>query len=216
VRRAIALLLLAANAATHAAEPDAQVFPIVNAGKLGARVESISFPPSLPKELTSGLTNRILARVSVLDARAVVEQRSVEIAVRYDLWDETFSIESTMNGAVVESRRLARVEDVDALLRALPLPKLFDTGTLPRERELVLRVEVLLNPISREKMRTIRRWVAQNSAIEIGESEGIPISNAIFNRIFDQYSEASDLAAVWRVQASSAAFRLGSPANEAR
>ena len=209
------MLLLAAQPA-FAADSPVKVVPTIVEGKLGARVEAIAFPPTLPKELTSGLTNRLFARVSVLDARTVIEQRAVEIALRYDLWDEKFSIDSTVDGTIVDAKRLVSVADVDALLRALPLPRLFETSSLRPDRELVLRVEVLLNPITREKMRTIRRWVARNSSLETGEANGMSTSNAIFNRIFDQYSEDSDVAAVWRVDASSAPFRPGNVANEGR
>jgi hypothetical protein len=209
------MLLLAAQPA-FAADSAVKVVPTIVDGKLGARVEAIAFPPTLPKELTSGLTNRLFARVSVLDERTVVEQRTVEIALRYDLWDEKFSIDSTVGGTVVDAKRLASVADVDALLGALPLPKLFEMAALRPDRELVLRVEVLLNPITREKMRTIRRWVARNSSLETGETNGMSTSNTIFNRIFDQYSDASDVAAVWRVDVSSPPFRLGNVANEGR
>jgi hypothetical protein len=94
------------------------------------------------------------------------------------------------------------------LLGALPLPRLFDAATLPGASDLTLRVEVLLNPIDREKMRMIRKWVAQNSTPEVGGDQGLSMSNAIFNRIFEQYADGSDVAAAWRVTVVSAPFRL--------
>jgi hypothetical protein len=212
VRRAIALLVLLANAGADAAE----VSVTLNEGKLGARIDAISYPATLPKELTSGLTNRFYARVSLLDAADIVDQRALEIAIRYDLWDQKFSIVSTMDGATVESRTLTSVADVNALLGALPLPKLFDAAKLPTTRELMLRVEVLLNPIGREKMRMLRKWVAQNSTPEVGGDQGISMSNSLFNRIFEQYTDGSDIAAVWRVAAESKPFRLDNLANERR
>jgi hypothetical protein len=212
VRRAFAFLLLLANAGVDAAEVAATFVD----GKLGARIDAIAFPATLPKELNSGLTNRIFARVSLLDAQVTVDQRAVEIAIRYDLWDQKFSVVNTMNGAIVESRQLASVAEVNALLGALPLPKLFDAASLPNARELVLRVEVLLNPIDREKMRMIRKWVAQSSTPEVGGGQGVSMSNSIFNRIFEQYADGSDIAAVWREAAESPPFRLDSLANERR
>jgi len=212
VRRVIALLLLLANAGVEAAEVSATL----SDGKLGTRVDAIAFPATLPKELASGLTNRLYVRVSLVDARVVINERAVEIAIRYDLWDERFSVVRSMNGATAESRTLASVADVTALLGALPLPGLFDLSTLPTTHELVLRVEVLLNPIDREKMRMIRKWVAQNSTPEIGGDQGASMSNSIFNRIFEQYADGSDVAAVWRVAAESRPFRLDKLANEKR
>ena len=76
--------------------------------------------------------------------------------------------------------------------------------------DLTLRVEVLLNPIDREKMQMIRKWVAQNSTPEVAGRQGISVSNAIFNRIFEQYADGSDVAAVWRTAVQSARFRVDS------
>jgi hypothetical protein len=212
MRRCIGLLFLAASASAPAAE----VFATSTDGKLGARVDAISFPMTLPKELVSGLTNRLYARVSLLDAGKIVGRRAVEIAIRYDLWEQKFSVVSTLDGAAVESRSFASRADIDAMLGALPLPRLFDTATLPATRELVMRVELLLNPIGREKMRMLRKWVAQNSTPEVGGDQGISMSNTLFNRIFEQYTDGSDIAAVWRVAAESKPFRLDNLANERR
>jgi hypothetical protein len=211
VRRLAALLLLLASIGADAAE----VIVTLQNGKLGARVDAIAFPGTLPKELGSGLTNRIYARVSVMDAQQILDRRAVEVAIRFDLWDEKFAVVSAMNGAT-EARLLENAKQVDSLLAALPLPGLFDAAALPATRELVLRVEVLLNPIDREKMRMIRKWVTQNSTPEIGGDEGISVSNGIFNRIFEQYAEDSDVAAVWRTAVDSKPFRLDGLVNETR
>jgi len=203
VRHAIALLVLLANVDVDAAE----VTATFTDGKLGARVDALPFPAGLPKELTSGLTNRLYARVSVADARATLGQKVVEIAVRYDLWDQTFSVVSTLDGNIADSRTLASLPEVNALLSALPLPRLFEVATLP-PTDLTLRVEVLLNPIDREKMQMIRKWVAQNSMPEVAGRQGITVSNAIFNRIFEQYADGSNVAAAWRAAVTSQPFRI--------
>ena len=77
-----------------------------------------------------------------------------------------------------------------------------------------MRVEVLLNPWTRE-MRMIRKWVAQNNMPEAGPT-GISMSNAIFNRILDQYADGSDIAAAWRADVASAPFRLDTLTHEGR
>jgi hypothetical protein len=151
-----------------------------------------------------------------MDAKETVSHRTIEIAIRYDLWDQVFSVVSTMDGAIVDSRSLGSMAEVNGLLAALPLPRLFDAATVPNTHDLVLRVEVLLNPIGREKMRTIRKWVAQNNTPEAGPNQGISMSNAIFNRILDQYADGSDIAAAWRADLASAPFRVDTLAHEGR
>ena len=211
MRRRIALLLLLASASAGAAEVTVTLVD----GKLGARIDAISYPSSLPKELTSGLTNRLYARVTLMDALEIVGQRSVEIAIRYDLWDQKYSVVSALDGAIVESRSVATSAEMNELLAALPLPGLFDLSTLSAH-SLVLRVDVLLNPIEREKMRMIRKWVAQNSAPDVNGDQGISVSNTIFNRIFEQYADGSDVAAAWRVAVTSNLFSIDSLKHEGR
>jgi hypothetical protein len=204
MRRVVAALLWMAAANASAAE----VTVTLSGEKLSARVDGLAFPASLSKDLTSGLTNRLYAQVSLADNRAAVGEKVVEVAIRYDLWDQTFSVVTAVNGATVESRTLASPDEVNALLAALPLPRIFDTATLPASGDFTLRIEVLLNPIDREKMRMIRKWVAQNSTPEAGPNQGISMSNALFNRIFEQYADGSNMAAAWRAAAESKPFRL--------
>ena len=168
-------------------------------------------PANLPKDLVSGLTNRLYARISLLDSGRVLEQRAMELALRYDLWDEKFSLVSTMNETVVESRTLANIAEAESMLAALSLPDLFDIGRLADKRDYLLRVELLLNPIDREKMRAIRKWVSQNTSPTV-VGDQMSASNAVFNRIFEQYAD-SDLAAAWRV-ALEETFRVESVTHE--
>jgi len=209
MRRALAVLVLLVAARVDAAE----VAIVRHEGKLGARVTAVAYPATLSRELMSGLTNRLYARITLVDSGKVLDQRAIEIALRYDLWDEKFSLVRTMNDAVIDSRSLIGRAEVDAMLAALALPDLFEVARLPGNRDLVLRVELLLNPIDREKMRAIRKWVAQNTAPAIGGDQGISASNAVFNRIFEQYAD-SDLAAAWRVTLESPVFRADAPKHE--
>lgn len=207
MRRALTLLLLVCTVGANAAD----VVVTRRDGKLGVRVIAVVYPANLSKDLVSGLTNRLYARISLLESGKVLEQRAVEIALRYDLWDEKFSLVSTMNETVVESRTLANIAEAESMLAALSLPALFDIGRLTDKRDYLLRVELLLNPIDREKMRAIRKWVSQNTSPSVAGDQ-MSASNAVFNRIFEQYAD-SDLAAAWRV-ALEEAFRVESVTHE--
>lgn len=207
MRRALTLLLLVCTLGANAAD----VVVTRRDGKLGVKVIAVAYPANLSKDLVSGLTNRLYARISLLDSGRVLEQRALEIALRYDLWDEKFSLVSTMNETVVESRTLANIAEAESMLAALSLPGLFDISRLTDRRDYLLRVELLLNPIDREKMRAIRKWVSQNTSPTVAGDQ-MSASNAVFNRIFEQYAD-SDLAAAWRV-ALEEAFRVESVTHE--
>jgi hypothetical protein len=203
VSRGIVLLLCLLGACARAAE----LSPVIQDGMLGVRVDGLIFPDTLTDELQSGLTNRLYLSVTLLDGGAAIRQHAAEIAIRYDLWDEVFLIARTVDNAAAESQRLDGPAEVRGLLSALRIPKVFGAAELPRGRELTLRVEVLLNPIRREKLRMIRQWVAENSTPDPGSDRGPTTSSAIFNRIFSQYADGSDIAAQWRAELTSPPFR---------
>src|SRR5262245_3006800 len=86
-------------------------------------------------------------------------------------------------------------------------------STVTRTSALVLKAEVLLNPIDRERMEAIRKWVEENTAPTTRGLNGTspagntsPSANAIFNRIFEQYAIGGDFAAVWKESLTSQSF----------
>jgi hypothetical protein len=210
VKRAFALFICLWSAAGVAAS----LSVTQSDGDIGVRVDALTYPESLPRELESGLTNRLYLRVTALDGAAQLQVSTVEIAIRYDLWEQTFIVTRTVDSAPAETLRVVGPAQMSAFLQSLHLPRIFAARILPPNRELTLRAELLLNPIGREKLRMIRKWVAENSAPTV--DQGISTSNTVFNRIFEQYADGSDLAAVWRVDLVSPPFRTAPQANERR
>lgn len=186
------------------------------ANDVGIRIDSLTWPADFAKELTSGLTNRLFVRVSLVENSTVLERHTAEVAIRYELWDETFIVSTRVDGREVDNRVQRDLAQAMAFLAALEIPRLFVATPLPKERDLVLRAELLLNPIGREKLRMLRKWVADNSTPEAGGEAASSANNALFNRIFEQYADGEQLAATWRVALESRAFRMTPPANERR
>lgn len=196
----------------------AQLTPSLESGQLSVLVESTALPDSLRKDLTSGLTNRILIRVTLASGAQIVQQRAVEIAVRYDLWDERFVTSIALDGTETQARDLQSVDEVQALLRQLRLPRLFATTGMTPTRLHTVTAEILLNPVDRERMEMIRKWVAENSIApaDIGGRNTGGLSLALFNRIFEQYATGADIAAIWRERITSRPFKLEDLAQESR
>lgn len=203
------LLAFVLCAPAFSAELAAKIEP----GGLGIRIVGLTYPADLPKDLTSGLTSRLYARVSLMaSGGALLERRTVEIAVRYELWDETWLVTTLVDGRVIETRVLRDLAQTQAFLAAPEIPRLF--GNAPSNRDLVLRAELLLNPIDREKLRMLRKWVADNSTPEAGGEAASSTSNALFNRIFEQYADGEQLAAKWHLSLDSRPFRVNARVDE--
>jgi len=195
----------------------AQLTPYAKDQGLGVIIKTIGLPETFPKDLVSGLTNKLLIRVSLISHSKLVEQTTAEISLKYDLWDETFTVTSTINGVVRDTRTYKTFLEVQALLTELRLPGLFTRADVPGADPVVMRAEILLNPIERERLAAIRKWIAQNSTYTPSDMDGFGSekglgsarSNTIFNRIFEQYSQGMDLVAAWKETVTSEPFKIG-------
>jgi hypothetical protein len=192
----------------------AELVPVREGDRLGANVTGLSLPDALRRDLRSGLTNRMLIRVELLAGNDVVDSRTVELAVKYDLWDENFRL--TFTPAQGPPRVLTTDNEVLALLKDVSLPRLFDLSRLVPGREHVLRCDLLLNPIEEERLAMVRKWVAQNSIPSIGSgvtaTHGTGTASAsygsdLFTRIFEQYAAGGGAVGVWTESLRSPPFR---------
>jgi len=196
-----------------------QLVPTLDEQGVGVSIEGSAWPATLTKDLISGLTNRILVRVRLFRGAEFVQQRAVEIGVRYDLWDERFAMTVTLDGIETEARVFQTTEEMLAALHDLSVHGVFASTKFAAGQPHTITTEVLLNPIDRERMEVIRKWVAENSGgpTDIGASTaGGGWGINVFNRIFEQYSKGADFAAVWRETAASRPFRLEDLSDETR
>ncbi len=194
----------------------AELVPTQSEEEVGVRIVAPDYPDALPRELQSGLTNRLYVRVTLRDGATALQHRTAEIAIRYDLWEQNFSVTRTVDSNLADNLKLGSLAEVNALLAGIELPRLFPLRSLPADRELILDAELMLNPIGRERLRMIRKWVAENSTPGLGAESGITPSSSLFNRIFEQYADGSDVAATWHLVLSSRPFRAAHLANERR
>jgi hypothetical protein len=196
----------------------AQLSPLLQEGELGVRLLGAGLPLSLRKDLVSGLTNRILIRVILLHGGQPSAQRLVGIAVKYDLWEETFDVHMTIDDVPLSSQTCRTVDEVISMLTSLTLSRLFSAQVLSSagSGKLTLVAEILFDPIEKARLEEIRKWVAENDRPippdPTSVSSGLPArpstSSRVFNRIFEQYAAGAAVAAAWKETVSSAPFRL--------
>jgi len=187
-----------------------QLTPTLDSGQLSVQIESTNWPSTLRKDLSSGLTNRILIRVSLARGSHIVQQRAVEIVIRYDLWDERFVMNVSLDGVAADARTIPNADEMQVALRKLRLPRLFAINGAAVMQTHTVTTEILLNPVDRERMEMIRKWVAENSITPAdigGPNSGGGLAVTIFNRIFEQYARGADIAAIWQETSTSRPFR---------
>jgi hypothetical protein len=205
------LILMLAPVGASAAE----LTPFVQEQRVGVAIEKMRAPPTLRKDLVSGLTNRVLIKIDLLHNGQSLNRKVVEVSIRYDLWEETFGVDTRIDNAVVSSRTYRQLDEVVSVLSNLKLPALFAPAP---GAQLVLTAEVLFNPVDKERMDEIRKWVTENSApalpdptnVRPGLSSPPPASNsrALFNKLFEQYAAGASVAAAWKDSGTSNRFTL--------
>jgi hypothetical protein len=213
MRRAGALLVLLALAARPAAP--AELTPLVGEHTLGVHIGGIAWPATLTKDLVSGLTNTLLIHAALFSDSRQLDQKTAVIAIKYDLWEETFALTVTVNGAVILARTEQMQPQIEAFLANLELPELFAASEVPKDGTATLRVEMLLNPIERERLEAIKKWVIENNISIPADTSGFSDkrvgnsrSNEVFNKIFEQYAQGADVAASWKESLSSKPFKI--------
>jgi hypothetical protein len=202
----LTFLLLAGVVPVGAAE----LIPVTEGNYVGAQLRGVRLPDTLRTDLVSGLTNRMLIRMTLAVEGQTMSQSLISIGIKYDLWEETFRMTVSVDDRELPARTFPRIEDVLSLLADLPLNAIFRSNDLQGGRTHTLLAEVLFDPIDRERMENIRRWVARNSALPTGGAQGASSvsspSAALFNAIFEQYATGADIASTSRDTATSAPF----------
>lgn len=218
----MALVLLLVFRPPHAIA--ARLTPWIASTGLGVAITQTALPRTLRSDLSSGLTNRIVLQIVLLRDRARVRQRTAEITVKYDLWDETYRMTVTLEGTVVMSQTYTRVDEVMGALSNLRLPGLFAAGDLPDSAHLQLAVTIVFDPIEKARLEEQRQWVQENTSpaplpaapnvLEIGPgaqaSAPVPQQHSLFDRIFEQYAAGATVAGTWQDSGSSLEFELKS------
>jgi hypothetical protein len=211
--RAGALLVMLALTANPAAP--AELTPVVREHTIGLRVAGTAWPATLTKDLVSGLTNTLLIHVALFSDSHQLDQKTAVVAVKYDLWEETFALTVTVDKAVILAHNDETRPLIEAFLASLELPELFATSEVPRDKAATLRVEMLLNPIERERLEAIKKWVLENNTSIPADTSGFSDkrvgnsrSNEVFNKIFEQYAQGAEVAAAWKESLSSKPFKI--------
>ena len=194
----------------------AQLTPLLQQGELGVDLKGASLPPTIRKDLVSGLTNRIVIRVTLVRSGQPVAQRLVGFAIKYDLWEETFGVKVEVDDIPVSASTGQSLDEVITMLSDLNLPHLFAVDASTPDKSIVLTAEILFDPIEKERMEEIRKWVAENNRSGPPEasslSAGLPAprstSARLFNRIFEQYAAGAPVAATWKQTVTSKPFKL--------
>lgn len=197
-----------------------EVVPNQDGEHVSVELKHLKLPRKLNKELSSGLTTRMLFQLSLQQGGDVLSAKTYRLSVLYDLWEETFHVEE-LTGSSSRTWLLNSKKEVLELLGSPQFDKVFSTSGLRSDKKLNVKAQVLLNPVGRQKMEEIQKWVQKNTVLNpINPTTGRAVranprrGDTIFNAIFEQFARGHSVASDWKASATSKPFQILELKNE--
>jgi len=114
--------------------------------------------------LSTGIPSTIVIRIQVTarDANDPVAEQLLQRSVVYDVWDEIYTLRLDQPGGSRTIKVKYRAEALKWLtaIDDLPVARL---TVLPVDQVFVLKMVVELNPVSKETLAEVRRWLSQGN-----------------------------------------------------
>ena len=122
------------------------------------------FDPSNYEALGTGIESTVVIRIQITpqDSDDPVAEQLIRRSVVYDVWDEVYRLQLDERGGQRKFSVNTRAEALTQLtaIEGLPVARL---AVLPVEKVFVLKMVVELNPVSRETLAEVRRWLSQGT-----------------------------------------------------
>lgn len=133
------------------------------------------FDPGAFEALSSGIPSTVVIRIQIapIDSDTPVAEQLLQRSVVYDVWDEIYTLRLDQPSG----RKILKVKQrAEALkwLTALDDVPIAPLAVLPPEQVFVLKLVAELNPVSKETLAEVRRWLSQ------GQGGGLDRGGAFF------------------------------------
>lgn len=234
----IALLIIALPLFSFSYE----LLPMVKENALEVVLKEIPLPETLSTDIQSGLTNRLLIQIILKNEKQDIIRKAFEVSIKYNLWDENFTVvtftadkleksdsslttnkDEALNVADTEGKSKPIRSDFKSkelvleMLKNLKFSKVINTSKLDSKVVYTIFTEVLLNPISKEKIEKMKDWVNQNSVSPPVDPTGrhstgsivAKSTNSFFSKIYNQYLDGNSEPTAWKISAYSRSFKIG-------
>jgi hypothetical protein len=173
VRLAIIAVVLALATAAHAEDDDKPEIQRMRFVESGNDLTVSTLPPggigklfdaAGYESLSTGISSTVVIRIQVTprESDTPVAEQLIRRSVVYDVWDEIYTVELDQPGGTRKVKVKYRAEALKWLtaIEDLPIARL---AVLPYEQVFVLKMVVELNPVSKETLAEVRRWLSQGA-----------------------------------------------------
>ena len=123
------------------------------------------FDASAYHALATGIPSTVVIRIQITprDSNDPVSEQLIERSVVYDVWDEVYKLKIEQPGGpkVITVKFQAEALKWLTAIDDLPVAPL---SSLPVDQVFVLKMVVELNPVSKETLAEVRRWLSQGNS----------------------------------------------------
>jgi hypothetical protein len=122
------------------------------------------FDTTTYEALSTGIPSTVVIRIQITarDSNDPVAEQLIQRSVVYDVWDEIYTLRLDQPGGSKTIKVKFRAEALKWLTAIDDLP-IARTAVLPIDQVFVLKMVVELNPVSKETLAEIRRWLSQGN-----------------------------------------------------
>lgn len=170
IAAAVAIVALAAPARADDDKPEVQHMRFVERGdQLTVTTQPPGgigklFDTAAYEALNTGIPSTVVIRIQIAprDTDAPVAEQLIQRSVVYDVWDEIYTLRLDQPGGRKTLKVKYRAEALKWLtaIEDLPIARL---AVLPIDQVFVLKMVVELNPVSKETLAEVRRWLSQGN-----------------------------------------------------
>lgn len=169
MRAAIAAAAMLAIATTAHAEDDKPEIQRMRFVESGDELKITTLPPggigklfdtSSYEALSSGIPSTVVIRIQITpqDSDTPVTEQLIQRSAVYDVWDEIYTLQFDRKKFKVKFR--AEALKLLTTIEDLPVARL---AVLPVDQVFVLKMVAELNPVSKETLAEVRRWLSQGN-----------------------------------------------------
>lgn len=167
---AAAVVLAAATARADDDKPELQKMRFVERGD---DLTASSLPPggigklfdaATYEALGTGIESTVVIRIQITpqDSDDPIAEQLLKRSVVYDVWDEVYTLRLDERGGP-QTIKVKRKSDALKWLTAIEDLAIARLAVLPLEKVFVLKMVIELNPVSKETLAEVRRWLSQGN-----------------------------------------------------
>jgi len=129
----------------------------------------------LRRDLSSGLSTILVGTLTTWRGEDVHSRTSFTLKVHYDLWDEVFHLQRSV-GEKKSPPSTFKKSEIASHLSRYTFPSALSLDDIKRNPGLSVTFSLVVDPISKDKRKKIRKWLAQNQ-VSVPSSQPTALSS---------------------------------------